>query len=292
MSNQRGIALFQVLLLSTILTVVILSMNYQAREHVKLAHAAQNYAEATLILQSAEAELLFTMLTTSWYELEKNDSIQGINFYGKTFGFAGADISIQDTSGLINLVSPDPNLMSGFTAAYANDPALGRSITAAIADWQDKDIIKKLDGAEQADYAEGVTVRNGPIQYNEELRFIKGMTEELYQELSPLVTLFPKGLNLNQQPESVWRLYIEEPALSELIRLRDEHQLTAQNFERLSRVGVDEFQSFSTGPGFRIRFTAFNSNVKLSKEMTVRLLPLRPEPIEFYEYRLRNLPQE
>lgn len=292
MSNQRGIALFQVLLLSTILTVVILSMNYQAREHVKLAHAAQHYAEATLVLQSAEAELLFTMLTNSWYELEKNDSIQGINFYGKTFGFAGADINIQDTSGLLNLVSPDINLMSAFTRTYANDPALGRSITAAIADWQDRDTVKKLDGAEQADYPEGVTVRNGPIQYNEELRFIKGMTEELYQKLSPLVTLFPRGVNLNQQPESVWRFYIEEPALSELIRLRDEHQLTAQNFERLSRVGVDELQRFSTGPGFRIRFTAFNSNVKLSKEMTVRLLPLRPEPIEFYEYRLRNLPQE
>jgi general secretion pathway protein K len=292
MNNQRGIALFQVLLLSTILTVVILSMNYQAREHIKLAQAAQDYAGATLVLQSAEAELLFTMLTSSWYELERDDRTHGFNFYGKTFGFNGADVNIQDTSGLLNLISPDSNLMSSLTDLYTNDPQLGRDITAAISDWQDKDEVKKSNGAEQPDYPQNIIVRNGPIQYSEELRFIKGMTEELYQELSPMVSLFPRGLNLNQQPASIWNLYIREPSLSEVIKLREAHELTAQNFERLTGVGVDEFQSFSIGPGFRIRFTAFNSNVKLSKEMTVRLLPLRPEPIEFYEYRLRNIPQE
>ncbi len=292
MSNQRGIALFQVLLLSTILTVVILSMNYQAREHVKLAHAAQGYAQANLTLQSAEAELLFMMLTHSWGDLKKNKAMNGLNFHGKPFNFGQAQISIQDTSGLMNLVVPEQKLLSAFTAIHAKDPLLGRQLSAAIADWQDRDHIRRNDGAEQADYGNDLMVRNGPIQYKEELKFVKGMSDALYDRLSPLLTLFPKGANLNEQPDEIWRLYIREPQVSELIQLRDANKLTASLFERLSGVAINEFNRFSTGPGFIIRFTAFNSNVKLSKEMTVRLLPLRPEPIEFYEYRLRNLPQE
>ena len=53
--KQKGIALIQVLLLSTILTVMLLSMHHQARQHLKLAQAVRDYTFANMALQSAGA---------------------------------------------------------------------------------------------------------------------------------------------------------------------------------------------------------------------------------------------
>jgi general secretion pathway protein K len=289
--KQRGIALIQVLLLSTILTVLLLSMHHQARQHLKLAQAVRDYTHATMALQSAEAEILFTMLSTQPALMSRTAGLENWNFHGRPFEFNGVHLNVQDTSGLLNASSPPTQLLTRFTERHNGSAALGRQIADTLADWQDKDDSAKLDGAEQADYAEGF-IRNAPIQYIEEWLFVKGVTPDVFQAIRPLLTLFPQGVNLNQQPDALWQLRLPATAYDELRQARDSGALNIQLYQTVTGHTPDEFDRFSTGPGYRISFTVQNGDVRLARELTLRLMPFQQQPYDIYEYRLRNLPTD
>jgi general secretion pathway protein K len=291
--KQQGIALIQVLVLSTILAVVMLSINHQARQHIKLASAVQQYTAANMALHSAEAEIIFTMLSNLPMVLQNNADNNGTpwNFHGEPFLFNDVMLNIQDTSGLISASSPNSRVLSQFTQHAIGSPQRGIEIAAALADWQDKNDVPQLDGAEQADYPD-IQVRNGPIQYNEEWLFLKGVTPQLYRQIAPLLTLFPQGVNINQQPELLWRLHLPDAQIAELVRLRNAGELSPSVFQQLTGVTIDEFTEFSTGPGYRINFTVKNGDVRLSRELTLRLAPFQKQPFDIYEYRLRTPPTD
>jgi general secretion pathway protein K len=293
LAQQRGIALIQVLLLSVLLSVIMMSMNHQARQHIRLAEAVQDYADATMMLHSAEAEILFSMLSNEPNQLERGSLMDAPdwNFHGTPFMVRGIEVTVQDTSGLLNASSPNASILANFTQQYAGSEALGMSIAAALADWQDRDDIARLDGAEQADYASG-DVRNGPLQYSEELLFVQGMTPQLYANIAPLLSFFTQGVNVNQQPEALWRLYLPANQVQELSRLRRADKLTPELFTSLTAINIDEFNRFGFGPGYRIGFTVKNADVRLSRELTLRLTPYQREPFDIYEYRLRNTPTD
>lgn len=289
--KQRGIALIQVLLLSTILTVVLLSMNHQARQHIRLASAVQQYTAVNMDLHSAEAEIIFTMLSNMPVVLQGAKDAAQWNFHGKPFIRGNVTLQIQDTSGLISASSPNHFILTKLVQQVTGSESRGREIAAALADWQDKNDMPRLDGAEQADYP-NIVVRNGPIQYSEEWLFIKGITPELYQQISPLLTLFPQGVNINQQPDKLWRANFPVALANELIRARNAGELSASMFQQLTGITIDEFTRFAIGPSYRINFTVKNGDVRLGRELTLRLTPYQKQPFDIYEYRLRTLPTD
>lgn len=291
--KQQGIALIQVLLLSTILAVVLLSMNHQARQHIRLATAVQQYTQANLALHSAEAEILYTLLSKQPFQLQSNKNDTGVqwNFHGKPFDFQQLTVQIQDTSGLLSASSPHSSTLSGLVQQFSGTETQGREIAAALADWQDRNDQQRLDGAEQADYRD-ITVRNAPIQYLEEWLFVKGVTPELYQQLAPLMSLFPQGVNINQQPEAVWRANFPASEVNELMRAREAGELTPTLFSSITGITIDEFTRFAAGPSYRIHFTAKNADVRLGRELTLRLTPYQKQPFDIFEYRLRTPPTE
>lgn len=284
---QKGIALIQVLILSTVLSVVLLSMNFQAREHLKLANAVNQYIDAELLLKSAQAEVIFTMLTTDWQQLSKADEQRERtlwNFHGKDFQFGQVTLNIQDTSGLLNLNSPDINTLILMTG----DRTRGLALADAIADWQDSDDRMRLNGAEQAQYPAEVLVRNAGIQFAEELQLIHGVDPDIYRKLLAMTSFFTRGINVNQQPDPLLKLYYPESKAQEIIRLRDAGQLGTGEIERVTGSQINEFSRFGIGPVFRIRFTANASDVKLSRELTMLFAPYQQTPVELYEFRTRN----
>lgn len=280
--RQSGIALVQVLVLTAVLSIVLLSMNFQARENLKLATAADQYVDARLTLQSAEATLLFQMLTTDWQGQSYIDS-QGSswNYHGKPFLFADTVVSLQDTSGLLNANFPDIQTLR----RLLGNREQADQIYAALQDWQDADNRVRDKGAEQPNYPVGLLVRNSSIQFLEEWQMIAGVTPEIYQKLAPLMSFFTRGVNLNQQPDTLIKATLSDGQAKQLLSLRDSNQLTVTAFEKSIGRATDEFTRFGVGPVFRIRFTANNSNAKLSREITVRLAPLQLYPVEYLEVR-------
>lgn len=292
-SIPAGIALIQVLILSAVLSVVILSMNFQAREHLKMATAAERYVDTMLQLQTAEAEVLFQLLTTEWQQLAQTPSTEGPgwNFHGRDFLLGPVNINIQDTSGLMNIAALDRKVLQQLLGHRAQADAL----LAALKDWQDPDTRESDQGAEQESYPDSVQVRNSGMQFVEELQLVHGVTAELYNQLVPLISFFTRGINVNQQPDSLWKLVYPTAQYEELVRQREQLQLSSAGMERIMGHPIDEFSRFGVGPVFRIHFTAHDSNVKLSREITVRIAPFQPAPVELLELRhqtpLMELPQ-
>lgn len=287
-TTQRGVALVQVLLLTMVLTVILLSMNYQAKQSIRLASAVAEYNSASLQVHSAEAEVMFEMLTNVWYHLTQSNSSQEWNFHGEPFLLKGADVEIQDTAGLINVRSPDADLLAKYTELYFGNAEIGTKLAAAIRDWQDPDNIESYRGAEQADYPAEIRVRNDTIQYMQEIKHIKGMSEPLYQALTNELTLFPRGVNLNQQPRKIWQLYMQPEQVEELSRQRRNGNLQTELYEAFSGKQIDEFNRFGFGPAFRIRISVTEDDVVLRRELTVRFTPYQQQPFEIYEYKQRN----
>jgi general secretion pathway protein K len=282
-ASSKGIALIQVLILSAVLSVVMLSMNFQVREHLKMALAAEQYTDTLLQLRSAESEVMFQLLTEEWQLLPALSAEKGIgwNFHGKDFRYGAVSVNLQDTSGLMNVSAMDRKVLQHLLASKAKADAL----VAVLKDWQDPDNRPSDQGAEQESYPSSVQVRNSGIQFIEELQLIQGMTPQLYDQLVPLTSFFTRGINVNQQPDALWQLIYPATQFEELVRQRNQSQLSSTSMERVMGQAIDEFSRFGVGPVFRIRFTAQDSDVKLSKEITVRIAPVQPVPVELLELR-------
>lgn len=94
-----------------------------------------------------------------------------------------------------------------------------QALTDAITDWIDKDEdVSGLGGAESQYYAQAdppSLPANRPLVSPSELMLVKGMTEEIYRALAPLITVWPTSadsadtknmkLNINTAPPEVLR---------------------------------------------------------------------------------------
>lgn len=290
MYHYRGVALVQVLLLTAILMAVLLTAHMEARRHIKIAELAVERALTAADLQTRESEILFAFLTEP-RKVQPDSSdplLQHWNFINKPFQVVDhaieSEVSIQDQAALVALNSPQGLLP--VLSLLTDDSAKAEQIVAAIEDWQDQDNTPKFGGAEQKSYPASVAVRNAPIQHVSELLYIKGMTPELYQQLVPLVTLFPKRFqNLYAMDEVLLKSYIDPVRVEQILAERQQGTLSPERFAELSGIEQDEFISFTPGNGLRVRFTVFRNDVKLSRQFSVTVNPSADDPLEFWDYK-------
>jgi general secretion pathway protein K len=206
-TNQKGVALLTVLLVTALMTVLVLSMSWSRQlEMRRTANLAEN-DQAQLLARGLE-DWAGKVLRR---DRAKNDRdhlgeiwAQGLPptpvEQGMVFG------QISDLQGRINL----NNLVGNeATAADLTEKRLGRllescggvaSETAAIADWLDKDGEMRPNGAEdrvylirQPPYRTG----NRPMATPSELLLVAGITPEIYGCLAGSITTLPGTTALN-----------------------------------------------------------------------------------------------
>jgi type II secretory pathway component PulK len=203
----------------------------------------------------------FDALTQLW---SRNESeFHGIKIDGGEFsvfypvelplGKLGADESpfrygLEDEERKINInrVKSPHILQQLFLGAGLKDNDAAKALAEAILDWRDEDDDASLAGAESY-YYKGLKPpylpRNGDFQTLQELRYVKGMTDELYEKLLPYITIESSGhINLN----TASRLVLSATGLSSAIcdkivafrEGRDRREGTADDlaFEDLSSV--------------------------------------------------------
>jgi general secretion pathway protein K len=216
-SDERGIALLLTLLVLTLLVALILEFDAEARREYRdaaafrdnfkatvLARAAVQAARGTLqldLLKDKQANQFFDALTDIW-------ALPIMNY---AIGDGLLNAQIEDERGKLNLND----------LAAGGDPiAKGKRILRvkrlfellqinpelvdAIVDWVDQDETPEPAGAESLYYQTlhpPYRAANAPLQTLLELRLIKGMTPEVIQKLSKLVTVYPpegeSKVNLN-----------------------------------------------------------------------------------------------
>jgi general secretion pathway protein K len=205
--DERGIVLPIVLLAVSLLMVTVLGFDSEARRELKEAAAFRDGMSAVALnraaLEAARAMLLQDTL---------NDLKAGVVFDGLTdswgrpsnplgVGEGAVAVSITDERGKLNIndlaVLKDPKqrqiVVARFTrlfSALSVDPRL----VEAILDWVDQDDIPERNGAERS-YYESLTPpyrpSNDALHTLEDLRLVRGMTEDYFQRLQRYLTVYP-----------------------------------------------------------------------------------------------------
>jgi general secretion pathway protein K len=88
------------------------------------------------------------------------------------------------------------------------DYAKAGELTAAILDWRDADDLPRINGGEKDEYVrDGAAMLPGNHVFStiDELRFVKGMTDEIFAAARPFLVIRTSGraINVNAAPEEV-----------------------------------------------------------------------------------------
>jgi general secretion pathway protein K len=206
-SAQRGIALIIVLWVTTLLMLIASSFIYAMRTDVKIVTntlaRARLEAAADAAVQRGLLEIMKPpQLPNRW----TTDGVTQLwNYQGVAVG-----VSMTDESGKIDINTATDVLLRGMFLAQGMKDDDAAAVTDAILDWRDPDSIKRLRGAEEAEYtAAGYSYKpaNAAFQSNEELRLVMGMTPELYDKVAPLITIYSRqgGINASIAARGVLR---------------------------------------------------------------------------------------
>jgi len=99
-------------------------------------------------------------------------------------------------------------------------------LTQAILDWIDPDELPRVGGGEREEYIReemAVLPPNRPLASLDELRYVLGMTPEIFEQAAPYLTLSGSRINVNAAPEPVLlAIPVVTPELAaQLVRDRD-----------------------------------------------------------------------
>ncbi len=214
MKNKGSATLLTLLVVVVIFTIAI-GFNWYVREYLRNAEALKKKTEAMIKVYST-FDLLNYMILTGTVETKSikvpkisnvTTTIKEIPLNGNPFTILYNDviISVQDTNGLISLYQINEEGFKNLIEKLTNQrPEI---LIDTYYDWIDTDFLKRLNGAEREDYQkEGYKYypRDYPLQFKRELSIIKGFDKDVYEKISPYITLLPiSGFNPNTAPQEV-----------------------------------------------------------------------------------------
>lgn len=196
--HQRGMALVIVLLLIVLLGVIATGHASNVHSETRLAMRHIESAKArTLAEAGVQRAIVSLLLQNSDSDWPVNGTLQRLDIDGREIS-----IAIRDATGLVDLNAADAGLLGALLATAGGDPLQQEALVDSILDWRDPDDFTHLHGAEDADYsAAGLTwtARDASFSSVDELRYIIGMTPELFAAIAPYVTVYSGSAGLNME---------------------------------------------------------------------------------------------
>jgi general secretion pathway protein K len=287
-TKQRGIALIQVIITTSIIMLLAVFFLTSASGQVKRAQALQNKTKAYLSYYTAKNQVLYQLLTTGYPELQQRNW----NFHGAPIKInEHTTVAIQDLNGLLSL----PSMTRQYVLKRTLTPRLGENeanrVADSIMDWIDKDSIAKRNGAEQPAYAgTGITVRNGPIQTYTEFAYINAMSVAAEEVLLENTTIHPTPFfNPMTSPQTLLGAYLDDEGIAEsAIGMRGGAAYNKAAVQSVTKTYPDEGLNFFMGPGFRLTINSKVADSFYGKVLEYEIYPYRPRPIEV----LSRLPRQ
>ena len=215
-SDERGIALLLTLLVLTLLVALILEFDAEARREYRDAAAFRDNFKATVLARAAVQAARGVLQQDSVKEKQTGQVFDAptdlwafpITNYAIGDGLLNAQI--EDEQGKLNLNDLG---ITGEPAKAATVKKFKRlfdlmqinpDLVDAIVDWVDDNEVQEPAGAESLYYQAqrpSYKAANSALQTLLELRLIKGITPEIIEKLSKVVTVFPieggKLVNIN-----------------------------------------------------------------------------------------------
>ncbi len=186
--GEEGYALASVLIVVTFLSIIALSLGGEFRTGSKVyqQRLAMSQSEALAEAALAEATLRLSERDRSkrWAPdgAEKVIDIQGIN----------VEIRVSDELGRLDLNMANPEHLLDLIKSQVGDEKAAKRLQSAIQDWRDADLKAQPGGAEAAAYRQagkGFLPRNADFETVSELKWVLGVTPEIYACLAPMLTV-------------------------------------------------------------------------------------------------------
>ena len=208
LKNENGIALFLVLWVLALLSVIVGEFCHAMRTKVNIT---RNFKEETVAYYIARAGINIAIKelmslkskphpknTDDKNEDDDDKIIWRENGYTGPvfFGDGSFKIHIVNENGKININKASEKLLKIMISALEIDDKQKSVIVDSILDWRDPDNLHRVNGAENQYYrnlSEPYTAKNGDFDSVEELLLVKGVTPEIFNAIKDLVTVFPKN---------------------------------------------------------------------------------------------------
>jgi len=195
---QRGIALVLVLWVATLLTVIAASFVFSMRTDTLLAQNTVSSVRAETLADAGVQRALYELFKPSG---DRQRWLGDGMLHPWEFGGAKISIMIQDVSGKIDLNTASDALLKGLLTSVGLDEGKSSALLDAILDWRDSDDLRRINGAEVAEYqAAGLKYKpaNASFETIDELQRVLGMTPQLYAKLADTLTVDSGQAGVNQ----------------------------------------------------------------------------------------------
>jgi general secretion pathway protein K len=272
--RQRGIALVVVLWLVVLITVIGSSHARNIRIETSLAFNHVGTARARALAEAginrAIMELFVDNTDTRWPFDGTPRQIQ--------LDSGGVNVAIRDASGLLDLNKADPVQLEAVLNAAGADEALRQRLVDAILDWRDKDKLRRLHGAEDNDYRHAGLdwgARDGLFSSTDELRYVLGMTHELFERLAPYLTIHSGRNEVNLKYAPPWlssALTSSEAEVTEDLADEADESLAGENTQ-------------AAGPFHITAWATSSSGARASVEAVLRIARSGDEPYKILSWR-------
>ncbi len=207
--SARGIALVVVLWMLTLLAVIAASFTTTTRTETRLARNLVENAKAEALADAAVHRAIVGLLDG---DPDARWAADG-TLYEFTMDDGTAWITIQDETGKIDLNAGSRKLIAALLDAADVPLAEADGLSDAIIDYRDTDDQRRPNGAEDDDYRDAGLpwgAKDRPFEAVEELRRVLGMTPELYDRISPYLTVYTGQRGVNAAALRAGALAVED----------------------------------------------------------------------------------
>ena len=273
--SKSGFVLLITLLIILLLSVIIFEIDFQARADLRAAVNFRDDLTAYYLARSGISlgkDVLREDMENANEPWDTASDLWATPVPPIPLGEGTVSGAIKDESAKINLnflVGPNDNIilwrkeqLQRLFRLIEIAPGLVDPMIDSIIDWIDKNDATGPSGAE-SEYAfldPPYAAKNGPIETLEELHFIKGITPDIYQKITPYLTIHTEGkLNINTADSTILQSlhnYITEEIAKELMSSRP--YVSAETFKVNLGAGIKNTMDIGMGNSFDIRSHIFS----------------------------------
>ena len=285
----QGMALFQVLLITAIMSLLLLIMAAFTQQSLQQARQVQQVTAAYTKLYSAANQLSFALLTEEWLGPESGQERYGWNFFGQPFLWQppttdtddSADlaepliVTLQDVNGLLDLRFASEELKRYLQAEGFDAASVQQAVTELTNSQQ---YIGKLSA--------GIANEHWPylqLQHLSELQHIPGWDAEKVAKLANYSRFIGEEFNIALAPNSLLATLLPPTQFAIIESWRQEGSFDHYKFMELTGITEAEGASFFPGMLFIISISDQQRRYKLT--LTVRVEPNAKTPLLILQQR-------
>lgn len=268
-----GVALVGVLWLLVLLSLIALNLAAGSRTELQLASNARLAASARHVAEAGVNWGLWSLLQANTSGWLADGSMRSLELDG-----IRVEVALFDEQGKIDLNEADPQLLVGLFESVGLDEKAALAQVDAILDWRDEDDLLRPAGAEQEQYrAVGLPgPANRAFERLQELRQVLGMSEALYRQVLPALTLYSNKAEVNPlvAPREVLLALpgISLESIERYIEARRDNYASGQRPPEL--IGVDPRLLAPNAPGVNysiVTDTLPSPDVKVRQQLLIHL---------------------